>query len=807
MPAYPPFLLRQTNFRQAESAGQAISTANMDGEADDSFAVVNELNRRLRLITDVSGKLTNVAAQISQALVGSQQFTTVGGELTFTTTIAWDSFSVANVLVIANGAIVSQSLYTVTNVGGFLRVTLTAAATAGFVLVAAFSTGAGIQTRLADTTSGANGANMVGLQDAAAKFVSTTVEGALAELATSLNTLITNLGVTGDLWTRQGVSLSGGFANAPWNLGAQRITNLANAVNAQDAATLAQVLALTQSIQDLLVLFIRADGGVPFGANQSIGGFKLTNLGAPTAGGDAANQTYVDAADAVVRAASLAVDGIKTTDARGRVTGPISMEELATATADAVQNATTVVQTIFGVAKPAANDQVANKLYVDEAIAAATTSDSRRSPYSRRTYSKTLAAIAGFDGAITNIAAGGAFMATSFTITVAQAPPVHTYLFTSGNVDISAALTLAANQDLEINATGNVTINADITARNIRIFASGTITIAAAATLTASDVHAGVVALEGASTLTSAGNINAALIFAYFAGNMTVTAGTWRASLQHGCYGAWNFVAGRTAWYTRLGYVVSTQPAVGSRAATAGRWGEHVGALDDRAILAEATLGTAPAPQVKQALPDYMSPHAGLGGEGHFGGVGYGYGGSGPRGGGGQLGAPVLPLGNMRLWAVPAAPGGGGGTGSQAVSNAASGGGGGGVILLFTLGNLVLTGTAVFNANGTDGSQNIPAAAVEAGGGGGGGFVKMSARGTITDGTASAAGGNNPGGPSGQGGGSGGVVVAVATAFAGVQAFTVPSANPATANPGATLAQVLTVTQWDEARLNGYLER
>ena len=39
---------------------------------------------------------------------------------------------------------------------------------------------------------------------------------------------------------------------------------------------------------------IQADGGQAFTADQSIGGFKLTNLGTPTASTDAANKSYVD---------------------------------------------------------------------------------------------------------------------------------------------------------------------------------------------------------------------------------------------------------------------------------------------------------------------------------------------------------------------------------------------------------------------------------------------------------------------------------------------------------------------------------
>jgi hypothetical protein len=43
-----------------------------------------------------------------------------------------------------------------------------------------------------------------------------------------------------------------------------------------------------------LTPFIRKDGSINFTGNESMGGFKLTNVGTPTVGGDATNKTYVD---------------------------------------------------------------------------------------------------------------------------------------------------------------------------------------------------------------------------------------------------------------------------------------------------------------------------------------------------------------------------------------------------------------------------------------------------------------------------------------------------------------------------------
>jgi len=58
----------------------------------------------------------------------------------------------------------------------------------------------------------------------------------------------------------------------------------------------------TVPLNALVESVIQADGGQAFTANQSMGGFRLVNLGVPTAGNDATNKTYVD--DAVAAAAA-----------------------------------------------------------------------------------------------------------------------------------------------------------------------------------------------------------------------------------------------------------------------------------------------------------------------------------------------------------------------------------------------------------------------------------------------------------------------------------------------------------------------
>jgi hypothetical protein len=293
--ARPPYLLRHTSYRQAESAGQPISTSQLDAEFNDGYEVTNQLNRLMRGITDATGKLINISAQLAQSLVGSTRFTPIIATTVFLTTVEWDaSFSSGNVQVIVSGVILDTTTYSVADNGGFLEVTVSVPISSGWVYVSAYSQGAGIATMLASTDPG-NGASQVGINDVDALYVSTNVEGALAEIAMAFNTLLASLGTINKIWTNDGVTVAGGPAANHFQMGNKRVIDMADAINAQDAVTMQQLQSVTQNLSTLLAQFIRADGSVPWTGNQSLAGFKITDAALPTLPTDLASKAYVDA--------------------------------------------------------------------------------------------------------------------------------------------------------------------------------------------------------------------------------------------------------------------------------------------------------------------------------------------------------------------------------------------------------------------------------------------------------------------------------------------------------------------------------
>lgn len=786
--AYPPYIQRHTNFRQQESAGQQFSTAALDADLNDSYETANQINLVLRGITTATGRLQNVAAQIAAALVGSERFAIAAPQTVFLTAIAWQpTFSSLNVQVIANGEAVDSNDVTVADDGGFLEVTLADAVALGWVRVSAYEQGAGVLTRLADISDPANGANMVGVQDVDGHFVSVTVEGALAELAQALDDLTTSLGTIANLWTANGVSLGGTGALADWDLGGYNIKDLADAVDPQDAVTLAQVQALVQNLDTLLTIFIRSDGSVDFTADQSMGDNKLTDVADPTADQDAVNRRTMIAADTVVRQSSLSVSGLKDPEpARGALGGGLNLGRSASVTADVDQSTaplSVTEWTVFGVPRPGAPDHVSNRQYVDEQVAQALGGGADKSPYALQRLGRSVT-LPDFDGAITNIAAGGVFAGSDLTVTVPQAPAVSTYVFVDGDIDIQDTLTLAVTHTLELLCTGNITISAALSAGDIRLRAAGTITTTAGGTLTAT-APGGVVAVDADGGFALGGDISGSLVFCY-ANVSSVISGDIRALLVT--------PAGQGPILGDADGRYWGSPS--TRAA--GRNGAGPVAMTDRRYLPDR---------------DYMCPYAGnpalnAGARGQPGGGGAVAGGAGVPSDLYGSNAPAGPArGSLNLWAYPAAPGGSGAWGdSTAGPDAPNGVFGGGVIVVRVTGDLDLTGSTLDSSG-----VGVDTGLYQASSGSGGGTVKVAARGAIDDGGFESRGGPGTGGAVQDRGasGGGGTIVVAATSYTGTQTTNVLNGTGVAGAPYDGTAEVVTLTtdEWDALEIQGLWDR
>lgn len=264
----------------------------LDAEHNDFVEQIDQLNTFVRGITTSTGQLRNQSAATAQALAGAQRFVATASQTVFVTTIVYSaSFTSINVEVFDRGTKIDSNLVTVANNAGFLQVTIPVQNAGHVIFVAAFESGAGLLTRLANTGSGADGANMIGIQDTGALIAATTVEGALTEVVTSLNTLLSNLGTISNLWKRDGTNAAS--ANIP--MGGFKFTGLVDGSAATDSATVGQVSALNSTISNLGNTFVRKDGTTTMTGIFNAGNFRVSNVAAPTTGTDATNKTYVDA--------------------------------------------------------------------------------------------------------------------------------------------------------------------------------------------------------------------------------------------------------------------------------------------------------------------------------------------------------------------------------------------------------------------------------------------------------------------------------------------------------------------------------
>lgn len=288
---HPPFGARSTNFqRDANNGLESPSPAGVDGELNSILNSLNQTILRLRAITAADGTLINFATATAQALAGFDDITATAAQTAFVTNITWTAaFTSENVWVYIAGVKLATSAVTVADSGGFLQVTIAAQSVGTIVSVAAFESGAGLLSRL-QTISATQGAALIAINDAGGFFTAVEVEGALQEQATDHAALVTAIGNTADLIRRDG---SVDFT-ADQSMGGFKLTDLADGTLATDAVTVGQLNAYTAVWNALQSYFLRLDGTIPMAGDLAMGANNITGLAAGVNPTDAVNKSQLD---------------------------------------------------------------------------------------------------------------------------------------------------------------------------------------------------------------------------------------------------------------------------------------------------------------------------------------------------------------------------------------------------------------------------------------------------------------------------------------------------------------------------------
>jgi len=292
--AYPPYLARTTHFEADANEGiDSPSPSGVDAELDDIHTVTNEINLDLRRITHPDGRLKNLAAATAMALAGADNITATASQTDFVTDIDWDSnFSTASVVVFISGLFVVPA--SVQDDGaGKLEVTLTAQSAGTVVYILAFSAGAGILTRLSDTSNN-EGADLVAIEDAGGYTSQVTVEAALQELFSHTQGAAGKTWLEGVLAMSDYLKLTGGTMTGDITMSASKTVKglRASAANGE-AVRHEQFITLQNTMSGLTSTFMPKSGGTFTGA-VNFGSQTTTGVATPTTSDAIASKGYVD---------------------------------------------------------------------------------------------------------------------------------------------------------------------------------------------------------------------------------------------------------------------------------------------------------------------------------------------------------------------------------------------------------------------------------------------------------------------------------------------------------------------------------
>lgn len=271
---YPPRYLPKANLQQTLSSG-SLSPYEVLSELQAVASTVNQLLEFVRAVITSDKKLKPAQIQGSVYTLAQEWTATAGQtEFLFSGGLTVDP-TTATIAVYVGGGRIDPAGVTLSAD----RFALATGLTAGDVVVADIHENAESILALLASNATALGASLIGLEDAAGQYASSDVEGALEEVAASLAALDTSLGSVDEYLKRDGSVAWTGNQNA----GSQRLTNMANGVNPQDAATVSQLTSATGGS------YVRKTGDTMSGV-LSMDANKITDLADATLGTDAMNK-------------------------------------------------------------------------------------------------------------------------------------------------------------------------------------------------------------------------------------------------------------------------------------------------------------------------------------------------------------------------------------------------------------------------------------------------------------------------------------------------------------------------------------
>ena len=459
--AYPWRYIPVYDFAAAAARGETFDPRKLALELANIAETTNQIRTFIRAGFAADTRWKPLEA-VAQEIVEELRYSATAGQTEFefpsgtTAVVATDTAR-----VFSGGTLIDPSLVTLDTD----KVTIPAQ-TAGTVVVVYLTNGAaGLRADLASTAAGM-GASLSGIEDALGLFTADDVEGALAESAGDIATLTASLAAISDAILADGTVT---FA-ADQSMGGYHLTNLPDGTETHHPATVAQLNDLTSVLGNLSNSFLALSGGVMAGdINMSL--FSIRNLADPDNPQDAVNKQYTDG----IADQRLHLTGTKKSITEGSLTGPVSMGTTTDADADTDQTgggapADVNVPTFYGVPNPTDSDHVVNKRTLDSEIA-------RLSALLESTEG-TVFGSCNLSGAITSITDGGVYHATAVQIGSATTLGDDTWVYSSGNVTVTGAIT-GATYDLYIESDGDVSISAALSVNNLTINANGNISYSA----------------------------------------------------------------------------------------------------------------------------------------------------------------------------------------------------------------------------------------------------------------------------------------------------------------------------------------